>query len=114
MPGQISIDDFLQIMPPSYDDIYDEDKTRRDKICGGFGDSEFSGFTDVQLVLLKDLGQSRKRESDIEQHRETLGSFPTACEYATADYLRQAILMAKARHPKDLFLYVKKMIENDT
>lgn len=43
-------------MPPSYDDIYDEDKTRRDKVCGGFGDSEFSGFTDVQLVLLKDLG----------------------------------------------------------
>lgn len=84
------------------------------RFAGGSGDSEFSGLTDEQLVLLKDLGWSRKRESDIEQHRETLGSFPTACEYATADYLRQAILMAKARHPKDLFLYVKKMIENDT
>jgi hypothetical protein len=26
------------------------------RFAGGFGDSEFSGFTDVQLVLLKDLG----------------------------------------------------------
>lgn len=114
MPGQMSIDDFPEIMPPSYDDVYDEEKARRDKICMGFGDSDFSGFTDEQLVLLKDLGWSRKRESDIERHRETLGNFPTACEYATADYLRQVILTAKARHPKDLFLYVKKMIENDT
>ncbi len=35
MPRQISIDDFLEIMPPSYDDVYDEEKSRRDKICGG-------------------------------------------------------------------------------
>ena len=115
IPGQMSMDDFPEIMPPSYgDDVYDEEKARRDKICMGFGDSDFSGFTDEQLVLLKDLGWSRKRESDIERHRETLGNLPTACECATADYLRQVILTAKARHPKDLFLYVKKMIENDT
>ena len=109
MPEQMSIDNFPEIMPP----FYDEEKARRDKICKGFGNSEFSGFMDEQLVLLKDLGWSRKRESDIERHREILGSFSTACEYATVDYLRQVILMAKARHPKDLFLYVKKMIEND-
>lgn len=110
LPGQMSLlEDFPEIAPPSYD----EDSKKRDKICNGFGSEEFSRFTDEQLRLLKDLVWSKKRDSDIERHRETLGNFATACEYAAADYLRQTILTAKARHPKDLFLYVKKMIEND-
>ena len=113
IPGQISIDDFPEIMPPSYDDVYDEEAARRDRICKGFDSAEFSGFTDEQLALLKDLGWSRKRESDIERFQADVDSFPDACQYATAAYLRQVILTAKARHPKDLFLYVKKMIEND-
>lgn len=114
IPGQMSMDDFPEIMPPSYgDDVYDEEAARRDRICKGFDSAEFSGFTDEQLALLKDLGWSRKRESDVERYRADLGSFPDACQYATAAYLRQTILTAKARHPKDLFLYVKKMIEND-
>ena len=101
-------------MPPSYgDDVYDEEAARRDRICKGFDSAEFSGFTDEQLALLKDLGWSRKRESDIERFQADVDSFPDACQYATAAYLRQVILTAKARHPKDLFLYVKKMIEND-
>ena len=54
------------------------------------------------------------RESDVENRQHMLGSFAEACEWATSDYLRRAILTAKARHPKDLFLYVKKMVENDT
>ena len=111
LPGQMSLDNFPEIALPS--DVYDEEAARRDRICGGFGSSEFAGFTDEQLELLKDLGWSRKRESDIENHKYTLGSFAAACEQATADYLRRAILTAKARYPKDLFLYVKKMVEND-
>lgn len=110
MPGQMSIDDFPEIIPSS---SYDESEERRNKICNGFESAEFSGFTDEQLELLKNLGWAKKRDGDIERHQKTLGSFPLACEYATADYLRQKILMAKARHPKDLFLYVKKMVEND-
>lgn len=113
IPGQISIDDFSKLMLPlPYDDVYDEEQARRDAICGGFGSKEFSGFSDEQLELLKDLGWPRKRDSDIERHMEFLNHMD-ACQHATADYLRQTILMAKARHPKDLFLYVKKMIEND-
>ena len=110
IPGQMSIDDFPEIAPSP---VYDTDKERRDMICLGFGGSEFSGFTDEQLELLKDLGWSRKRERDVERYRADLGNSLDACQYATADYLRQTILAAKARHPKDLFLYVKKMVEND-
>lgn len=107
--GQMSLfEDFPEIVPP----FYDEGNERRNKICNGFGSEEFSGFTDEQLKLLKDLVWSKKRDSDIERHQEILGDYATACEYAAADYLRQTILTAKARHPKDLFLYVKKMVEN--
>ena len=109
VPGQISISDFSEIMLPPYDKC----KEKRDRICKGFKSEEFAEFTNEQLELLKDLGWTKKRDSDIERHRGSLGSFSIACEYATSDYLRQKILMAKARHPKDLFLYVKKMIEND-
>ena len=109
LPGQMSLNDFPEIAPPSYD----EERERRDRICRGFCDSEFAGFTDEQLRLLKDLGWEKKRESDVESHRHALGSFAEACEWATADYLRRVILTAKARHPKDLFLYVKKMVEKD-
>ena len=111
LPGQMSLADIPELTPPS--DVYDEERERRDKICSGFSNSEFAGFTDEQLRLLKELGWSRIRESDVEYHRHTLGSFTEACAWATADYLRRAILAAKARHPKDLFLYVKKMVEND-
>lgn len=112
IPGQMSIDDFPEIMPPSSDDVYDEEAARRDRICKGFNSAEFSGFTDEQLELFKELGKSRARERDIERFRYDVG-LADACQYATAAYLRQVILTAKARHPKDLFLYVKKMIEND-
>lgn len=107
--GQLSIDDFPEIMPS----LFCDSKERRDNICMGFESEEFAGFTDEQLKLLKDLSWSKKRESDIKRHKETIGNFAAACEYATSDYLRQIILKAKTRHPKDLFLYVKKMVEND-
>lgn len=102
--------DFPEIMPAS-----DRDRERhdRDRICSGFEREEFSGFTDEQLKLLKDLGGSKRCEEDVEKHLKVLGSYSLADEYATADYLRQIILAAKIRHPKDLFLYVKKMIENN-
>ena len=53
------------------------------------------------------------RQEDVERHNEVLGDYKMACEYATADYLRQQILMAKTRHPKSLYSYVCKMISND-
>ena len=85
----------------------------RDAICHGFSQSEFEGFTDDQLVLLKDLGWEKKDEETVMRHKDVLGDMKLACEFATADYLRRQIIMAKTKNPKNLFLYVKRMIEND-
>lgn len=106
MPGQMSFSDFPEIAPA-------EPQYERDNICHGFSESEFDSFTDEQLTLLKDLGWARKRAEDVARHMETLNDTALACEYATSDYLRQTILMAKSRGAKNLFLYVKKMVEND-
>lgn len=91
--------------------LFEGDK--RDAICHGFSQSEFDGFTDEQLELLKELGWAKKSEEDVMRHKEVLGDIKMACEYATSDYLRRQIITAKTRAPKNLFPYVKKMIEND-
>lgn len=94
--------------------IDDWQNSKRDDICHGFSSPEFEDFTDEQLELLKDLGWSKKRDADYQKHKALLNDTVLACEYAVSDYLRQAIIMAKTRHPKNLFLYVKKMVENDS
>lgn len=93
--------------------LEDWQDSRRDEICHGFSSPEFEDFTDEQLKLLKDLGWSRKRDADYQKHKALLNDTVLACEYAVSDYLRQTIIMAKTRHPKNLFLYVKKMVESD-
>lgn len=91
----------------------EEESGRRDEICHGFSSPEFEDFTDEQLALLKDLGWNKKRNSDYQKHKELLDDSVLACEYAVSDYLRQTIIMAKTMRPKNLFLYVKKMLENE-
>lgn len=98
---------------PNQYTIEDWQDSRRDEICHGFSSPEFEDFTDEQLELLKDLGWSRKRDADYQKHKALLNDTVLACEYAVSDYLRQTIIMAKTRHPKNLFLYVKKMVESD-
>lgn len=98
---------------PNQYTLDDWQNSRRDDICHGFSSPEFEDFTDEQLQLLKDLGWSRKRDADYQKHKELLNDTVLACEYAVSDYLRQTIIMAKTRHPKNLFLYVKKMVESD-
>ncbi|MCD8373159.1 MAG: replication initiation protein, partial [Clostridia bacterium] len=106
IPGQMSISDLPEMAPPGPQ--YD-----RDNICHGFSAPEFDDFTNDQLALLKDLGWSKRRAEDVARHMETLHDIVLAYEYATSDYLRQTILVAKTRHPANLYLYVKKMVEND-
>lgn len=103
----------IENIDPNQYTIDDWQNSKRDNICHGFSSPEFEDFTDEQLVLLKDLGWDRKRDSDIQKHDEVLNDNVLACEYATADYLRQTIILAKTRNPKNLFLYVKKIIENE-
>lgn len=102
---------------PDYDPnqytLDDWENNHREEICHGFASEEFSGFTDEQLEVLKDLAWPKKRDEDVERHNSVLNDMAMACQYATSDYLRQKILTAKTRKPKDLFLYVKKMVEND-
>lgn len=98
---------------PNQYTLDDWQNSERDNICHGFSSPEFEDFTHEQLELLKDLGWSKKRDSDYQKHKELLNDTLLACEYAVADYLRQTIIMAKTRNPKNLFLYVKKMVEND-
>lgn len=86
---------------------------KRDKICNGFSSEEFDGFSNEELELLKDLAWLKKDDNRVQSHNDVLHNFYTACEFATADYLRVKIKMAKLKKPKNLFLYVKKMIEND-
>ena len=85
----------------------------RDEICRGFSDREFEDFTNEELRLLKEYGLSKNSKEDIQKHFKELQDMSAACEYAAADYLRKTIILAKTRHPKNLFLYVKKMLEND-
>lgn len=76
----------------------------------------YSGETLILLTaqfLIAYLGWTRKRDSDVQKHKAILGNFNLVCEYATSDYLRQTIILAKTRHPKNLFMYVKKMVEHD-
>ena len=110
LPGQMPIK-YLEIAPSPLP--YDEEAVRHDKICSGFGNPEFSEFTDEQLKLLREIDWLRMRKSDVKSHSQLLDDPFSAYEYATADYLRQVILTAKTRHPRNLFLYVKKMVEND-
>ena len=100
-PDQYTIDDLQQM---------DED---REAICCGFGGPEFSGFTPEQLRALKDMGWSKVKQEDVDRHKAELGDIKLACEYATSDYLRWKILTAQTRHPKNLYAYVCKMIDND-
>ena len=98
---------------PNQQTVDDWQDNGRDEICNGFSSKEFEGFTDEQLQLLKDLAWSKKRDEDVMRHKETLNDMVMACEFAVSDYLRQTILTARMRKPKNLFLYVKKMVEND-
>lgn len=90
-----------------------EQQQKRDRICNGFSNEEFDGFSDEELELLKDLAWSKKDNSRVQSHNDVLHNFYMACEFATADYLRMKIKTAKLKKPKNLFLYIKKMIEND-
>lgn len=92
--------------------LEDWKENRRDEICHGFSSEEFSNFTDEELRALKDLGWAKKRDADVERHNSVLHDTALACEYAVSDYIRRTILIAQTKHPKNLFLYVKKMIDN--
>lgn len=100
-PDQYTIDDLQRV---------DED---RDSICAGFSAPEFADFGPDELRALKDLAWAKMRQEDVDRHNAVLGDYKAACEYAVSDYLRQRILTARIRKPKNLYAYISKMISND-
>lgn len=109
---EIVLDDYD---PNQYNLFEWQDRTereKRDEICFGFSADEFAEFTDEQLEVLKELAWGKWKEADLERHKQYFG-VGEAAQWATTDYLRKAIAMAKTRKPKNLFLYVKKMVETD-
>lgn len=100
-PEQYTIEDLQQV---------DND---RDDICQGFSAPEFAGFTPEQLRYLKSAAWSHKQQADVDQYYFDLGDMGMACQFATAAYLRRQILLAQTRHPKNLYAYLCKMVDND-
>ena len=88
------------------------EQDKRDKICLGFANDIFNEFTDEQLEALKEIAWSKVPLDDIERHKVTV-SMPDALYWALTDYLSRKIKIAKTRKPKNLFLYVKTMVEKD-
>lgn len=90
-----------------------DEQDRRNEICLGFGDNDtFAEFTDEQLVVLKELARTKDLQADIERHCALVG-IHDAVQWAITDYLRKTIATARTRKPKNIFFYVKKMLEND-
>ena len=78
-----------------------------------FCDEEFNDFTDEQLDVLRELIRHKVPEDLIESHYAVLQNRLEAYRWASADYLRRQVKVARLRKPKNLFAYVKKMLENE-
>lgn len=88
------------------------EQTDRNDICNGFSHSIFDSFSDEELRILKELAWSKKRDSDVDRHNELIHDINLACEFAVTDFLKEKIVIAKSKKPKNLFAYVKKIVEN--
>lgn len=105
-----------QVSQPSIFDLNsdsaNEKKDHRNEICFGFSQPEFDSFTDEQLQFLKSIAWDKKNPASVERFKEVFDS-KDAYEMATSEYLEQKIRLAKIHNPKNLFSYVKKIIEKD-
>ena len=83
----------------------------RGEICGGMEDEVFAEFTKEQLEAMRDLAWTKTPKEEIERHREVLGSGRLAHEYGTSGWLMQLIRIAKTYGAKNMFSYVRGMVE---
>lgn len=74
---------------------------------------EFKEFTDEQIDILRDLSREKIPQDLIDFHYGTVHDTAFAIKWAKDEYICRQIKIAKTRKPKNLFLYVKKMIENE-
>lgn len=108
IPGQMNLEEF-----GVYGELEEPETSRRDKINFGFDEAAFEEFSDEQLEVLKELGNKLPDVPALtERHRRDLDLL-MAVQYAVSEALTIRIKTAKARKPKNLFLYLKKMLENE-
>lgn len=103
---------FEDVDPNQYTifDVQEElENAEREYFC----DEEFNDFTDEQLDVLRELIRHKVPEDLIESHYAVLQNRLEAYRWASADYLRRQVKVARLRKPKNLFAYVKKMLENE-
>ena len=98
-PNQYTIEDWQN----------SQKESERDYFC----DDEFSDFTDEQLDALIELIRHKVPEELIEAHDSVLHNRLEAYRWASADYLRRQVKIARAHNPEKLFPYVKKILENE-
>lgn len=103
---------FEDIDPNQYT-IFDVQKEIENEEREYFCDEEFNDFTDEQLDVLRELMRNKVPEDLIESHYAVLQNRLEAYRWASADYLRRQVKVARLRKPKNLFAYVKKMLENE-
>ena len=108
IPGQMNLDEF-----GLYGATLTPEQERRDEICRGFSDSVFNGFSDEQLEVLKELAYKLPDIPSLAKRHEGNVGLVEAMQYAVSEALTVKIKTAKIRKPKNLFLYVKKMLENE-
>jgi len=108
IPGQMNLEEF-----GVYGELDEPEVSKRDKINFGFDEATFEEFSDEQLEVLKELGDKLPDVPALtELYRRDL-DFPMAVQYAVSEALAIRIKTAKTRKPKNLFLYLKKMLENE-
>lgn len=102
----------VEIDPNQYT-IFDVQEEMENEEREYFCDEEFNDFTDEQLDVLRELIRHKVPEDLIESHYAVLQNRLEAYRWASADYLRRQVKVARLRKPKNLFAYVKKMLENE-
>ena len=74
---------------------------------------EFLEFTDEQIEVLRDLSRDKVPQDLIDFHYDIMHDRLFAVQWARDEYICRQIKIAQTRKPKNLFLYVKKMLENE-
>lgn len=104
---------FEDDIDPNQYTIFDVQEEMENQEREYFCDEEFNDFTDEQLDVLRELIRHKVPEDLIESHYAVLQNRLEAYRWASADYLRRQVKVARLRKPKNLFAYVKKMLENE-
>jgi len=112
VPGQMNLEEF-GVYGELDEPTYPPEPSKRDKINFGFDEAPFEEFSDEQLEVLKALGNKLPDVPALaERHRPDLDLY-LALQYGVSEALTIRIKTAKTRKPKNLFLYLKKMLENE-